>query len=202
VVKGLKIEWLIIGILLLYIIFLQQCSSNRVDCPEVIYSDTTITHVSVIDTIPFYDTIPRYITLTVPKPVPVPNPKDSISSDTISSALNKYETPVVDSLLSGTIISLVDGVLVEQAFSYLPKFPKYIIKTDSVFVNTNTVLETKKNFVFVGGEVGGNQTQVSLSPVIGVYTKKDYIYQYRYGLLDKTHNISISKRLRFKKGSV
>jgi hypothetical protein len=198
VVKGVKIEWLIIGILLLYIIFLQQCSSSTVDCPEVIYSDTVVTHVTHIDTIPFNDTIVRYINLTVPKPVPIPNPKDSMPSDTISSTLNKYETPVVDSLLSGTITSLVDGVLVEQAFSYIPKFPKYIVKTDSIFVNTNTVLETKKNYLYVGGELGGSQNSFSLGPIIGVYTKNDYLYSYRYGILDKTHNIGISKRLRFK----
>ena len=85
-----------------------------------------------------------------------------------------------------------------QDFTYTPLFPKYIWRIDTVVIENNTIVDEKKLFLFVGGEVGGNIDAFNLSPVIGVGTTKGNMYSYRYGLLDKTHNITFSKKLSFK----
>jgi hypothetical protein len=187
--QGVKnIKTLVILGLILYIILLQQCSEPC--SKEIVKSDTT--HVTHVDTIPFYDTIPRYISFDIPNPVLV---YDTIF-DTVK-VFNEYTVVVNDSLIDGKIISKVDGVLVDQSFTYLPKFPKYILRTDSIFVN-NTIEQRQTNKVYLGAEIGGNNQAFNISPKITLSTKKGWNYGFRYGVLDKTYNFSIEKKLSFK----
>jgi len=202
-VSKTSLWWVIIGGLLLYILYLQQCNdlgeNNKTqEGLDTLSFKTDTVRITRVDTIRFSDTVIRYISLKIPKATPVPRPiessKDSIKRDNV----NQYTTEVNDSLLEGTIVSTVDGDLLDQSFSYTPKFPQYIIKRDSIFVKNELIGEKKKSFLFVGGELGGNLEKANISPIVGMYTKKGYSYSYRYGLLDKTHNVTISKRITFK----
>ena len=154
---------------------------------KVVTDTTRITH---IDTIPFYKEVPIYVEVDVNIPI----------YDTIRN-LNTYENPYEDSLLSGTIFSSVDGVLVDQKFSYIPKFPKYILKTDSIIVTndiTNTVIINKRR-LYVGMEVGGSLNSFSVSPMVSFSDKKYNLFSYRFDVIGKTHNIGYQKQLKFKK---
>jgi len=189
-----NIKWLTIIGLILYIVFLQQCSGPSVNNGTVVSSSTDTIRISHTDTIRFTDTIPRYVSIYIPKPVPITEP--TTPEDTI----NLYTTIVKDSLIDGTISSKVKGELLEQSFKYIPLFPKYIIKSDSIIVNNTQVIEQKaKTYLLLGGEVGGNLQAFNVSPVVTLATKKGYNYSYRYGILDKTHNIGITVKLSFKK---
>lgn len=193
------ISGIIVGALFMFLI--KGCDSNPTvikDCEGEFYalnetSDTTeyISHKTYTDTIPFYDTIPRYIEVPIKKPI-----KDSISD------INTYSNPYEDSLLVGEITSKVDGVLVDQKFTYIPKFPKVIIKTDSIVkekVITNTIeLVEKKRKMFLGLEAGGNINTFQVSPTISFKDKKDNIFSYRYDLMNETHNIGFKKLIKFK----
>lgn len=199
--SNIKLEWIAILGCLIYILFLQECKigkkifgDNSVTVDTLLHTiDTlTITHIDTIQLPP----VIKYVTLEIPIPTYI---HDTVWKDGVMvvDTLAKYETIVNDSLLEGVIRSSVNGILVTQDFIYTAKFPKYIIRTDTVKITENTVLDKKKLFLYVGGEFGGSASQINLSPIIGIGTKKGYMYSYRYGLVDKTHNISFSKKLSF-----
>ena len=104
-----------------------------------------------------------------------------------------------DTLLEANFRVVVDGVLVEHNFNYIPKYPKYIYTRDTFRINTNTVTEEIKNQLFLGLEVGGNDAMFNISPKVSLKGKNGLIYSYRYGMIDKTHNIGIQKLIRLKK---
>ena len=189
----IKIEYVAIIGLLIYVLTLQECSINPFydttpGIDTLSYTTDTI-RIHSVDTIELPGTV-RYITLTIPVPV---HDTIFIGDSIVIDSLNTYTTDISDSLITGSITSRVDGVLVSQSLNYTPMFPKYIIRTDSIIIDNTLTLEKKKNHYFLGGEVGGNSNVFNLSPVIGMSSKKGYNYSYRYGLVDKTHNFTISK---------
>ena len=188
-----NIKWLVIIGLIAYIILLQQCNGGKTPCPNPVITSTTNT-VTLIDTVIVHDTVPKYVHLTIPEPIYI-YPNDTSRVDSIS----RYETIVEDTMLSGVIVSDINGVLINQNFTYTTKFPQYIntYRIDSV-ITINTI-EEARNFLSIGAEVGGNKASFNISPIVSLYTKKGYTYQYRYGIIDKTHNIGLSMRIRFAK---
>jgi len=200
----IDIKIIAIGLLIGYIIFLQQCSGDKSDCPDVIGSTTDTTLITHIDTIIFRDTIVHEINV----PIGVPRFVDRVVRDTIrvgDSTIaikyprNEYVSPYSDSLIEGTITITTDGYLVDQRLSYTPKFPKYIYRIDSVIIDNTTILQHNRNAVYAGMEVGGNNDHFDLSPRITLSTKKGFNYSYRYGLVSKTHNVGIDVKIQFKK---
>lgn len=196
-VFGIKIEWLAIISLLVYILLLQECrpggnifGGSKTDTLKHTIDTVLITHIDTITLPP----VVQVCTLKIPTPVQV-HDTVYVNDSIIVRSLNEYTTDITDSLIEGRVLSRVDGVLVSQSLIYSPKFPKYITRTDTVLVKESVVINKKKNFIYVGGEIGGNSNSMNLSPAIGIGTVKGYMYDYRYGLVDKTHNIRISKKL-------
>jgi hypothetical protein len=205
VLKKIKLEYIAIACLLLYVLFLQECNGpkgggkgngNIFSATDTLSYTTDTLRITSIDTI-FLPSTPVTVTVSVPTPVYV---HDTIweGDSAIVTEYAEYSTEVRDSLLEGVIKSKVDGVLVSQDFTYTPLFPKYIYQIDTVVIENNTVIDKKKLFLFIGGEAGGSMNTFNLSPVIGVGTANGYMYSYRYGLLDQTHNVTFSKKLSFK----
>lgn len=87
------------------------------------------------------------------------------------------------------------GMLDKLDVKYRLKVPQTIIKTESTTI-TNTVTKTVPNKwdLYIGGEVGGSKTSFNVSPYVGIRIKK-VSYQYRYGIIDKTHNIGIGYKI-------
>ena len=201
--KKVKLEYIAIACLLCYVLFLQECNSSKggksngniFSVTDTLSYTTDTLRITSIDTV-FLSSTPVTVTVGVPTPIYV-HDTTYIGDSAVVSTYAEYSTDFKDSLLEGVINSKVDGVLLEQNFTYTPLFPKYIYQTDSVIIENNTVVEKKKLFLFVGGEVGGSMNAFNLSPVIGVGTAKGYMYSYRYGLLDQTHNVTFSKKLSF-----
>ena len=198
---NIKLEWIAIAGCLAYILLLQECKPGGGFLGGGTPGDDTLSHTIDTITITRIDTIQlpaiiNYVTLEIPTPVYI---HDTIweGDSAIIKSLTEYKTDITDSLIEGKIISRVDGVLISQSLEYSALFPKYIIRTDTVKIIENTVIDTKRFFLYVGGELGGSYDKFNLSPIIGVGTKKGYMYGYRYGLVDKTHNISFSKKLSF-----
>jgi hypothetical protein len=166
--------WLVVTIIgLLLLLFLDKCRGITIpDGPVKIERTTDTTYITTVDTLWLpQDTI--YLTELVP--IGVPNPVDSTIID--------YTTHVEDSLLSGDILSTIkrDGTLINQDFSYVPKFPKYIYKTDSIIVN-NTIKETyeEKDWGIYGGIMISPYKNFSLIPTLGLKTKKDMYFGVGY----------------------
>lgn len=176
------IQPLIILALILYIIFLQQCTPTTV-CPEVVGRDT----VTVTDTIPFY--IKEPITMYVP--VPEPYPVEVYIHDTVYM-VNMYNQAFEDSLLTGELMAVVDGNLLDWEFTYTPKFPKYIKETTTI---TNTV-EYKSNMLFVGLDVTYYDANlINTNFKLSLYQKKGYLYSIGYDPLNKGYSLGMQLRL-------
>jgi|TARA_B110000444_G_C18618168_1_gene490868 hypothetical protein len=141
--------------------------------------------------------VTKYITPTIAPPI-ILHDTIYIQGQRQVDSTYEYVNPYEDSLLFGTITSISTGLLLSQTLEYTPKFPKYIIKTDSIIIDNTTIIEKKRLKLFIGVELGGNENIFNVSPIIDLKTRKDYIYGYRYGLVDKTHNIRFSKVLSFK----
>ena len=173
-----KIKNYVIVLLLLYIVFLQECNGTKDNNRDNHNIDTVYT--STIDSVYVLDTI--YLTTS------------TVSIDTVyinNDTIGRYENEVEDELLKATIISYVDGTLVNQDFKYIAKFPQYIHTSDTVRI-TETKPYTR---LWLGGELGGNDKSFNVSPMMGWTNKKGNSYYYRYNIIDKTHNIGLSRTI-------
>tara|TARA_R110002020_G_scaffold42863_2_gene125060 strand:- start:5882 stop:6478 length:597 start_codon:yes stop_codon:yes gene_type:complete len=186
----------IIG-LIVYIIFLQQCYNKQ--STSIITETTDTTRVTVIDTLPFSDTVKHHIRVTIPEKITVYDTMFSIVRDTVDTTVYTYLQNVEDSLLEGLIETKVKGFLISNDFTYTPKFPKYIYRIDTIKTKTVVKIEERKFKIGVGAEIGGSQSAFNLSPIVALNTGNGFTYNYRYGVMDKTHNIGIIKTLKFKK---
>ena len=190
-------KWLVIAGLIIFILLSRTCNTDQ----STIISEVTTVHtdtvkVTHIDTLQFIDTIQRIVTVRIEEPVKV------IVEDDVWDELdiNEYNNEFTDSLIDGTIYTKVDGKMLDQNFNYIPKFPKYIFQIDTVVVNTvsSTVQTLKPQFTIdMGIEVGGSAEMFNFSPKIGFTSKNGFSYSYRYGVLNKTHNVGIMYKLKF-----
>ena len=178
--KNISLKTYVIILLGVYIMFLQECNNNNniKNYENTNKTDTVFTRV--VDSIYVLDTI--YLSTS------------TISIDTVyigNDTLRRYENEVEDEMLKGTIISDVDGTLVNQNFQYVAKFPQYIRTIDTVRI-TNKIPYIS---LWVGGDLGGNSTTFNASPIMGWTNRKGNSYYYRYNLIDKTHNIGLTRTL-------
>jgi hypothetical protein len=192
---NLDIKWLIIIALGVYILFLQQCGGKKEICPEVSVTTKvdTLRIKGKTDTIKITVKEPIYIPIEIPTPVTV-----TVPSDSGDITVHEYSSEIRDSLIEGTITSQVDGKLIAQNFKYKPLFPKYITRTDTIVIDKTETSVLKRNYIGLGAEIGGSATSVNVSPKLSLITRKGYTYSYRYGLMDKTHNISIVRHFNLK----
>ena len=191
----LDIKWLIIIALGAYILFLQQCGGSGGTCPEVsaTVKVDTLKIKGKTDTVKITVEKPIYIKVNIPTPVTV-----TVPSDSGSIAVHEYSSEIKDSLLIGTITSRVDGTLIAQDFTYEPLFPKYITRTDTIVIDKHETSVVKRNYIGLGAEIGGSATSVNVSPKLSLITRKGYTYSYRYGLMDGSHNIGMTKHFNMK----
>jgi hypothetical protein len=201
--KNIKLTYIVIAGLLIYILLLQECGGPKINIGGNGGTLDTLKHTTDTIRIAHTDTITlpadtHYVNVPIATPFIL---RDTIyiSGERVIDSTAIYTNPYEDSLISGTITSEIDGVLIAQGFTYTPKFPKYIIKTDTVTITNSTTVERKKMKLLVGAEIGGTMNTFNISPIIDLQTKKGYMYGYRYGLVDKTHSIRFSKVLSFKR---
>jgi len=164
-------------IVLLFFVSLQTCN-RRTNTEPITTVVTTVdtTHVSYVDTIPFYNIIDSIRWTNLPVIA------QSINED---STEYTYTTAMQDSLIDGTISTSVrnDGTLVNQDFTYIPKFPKYIRTFDTTWINkettiTNTIQEDDWG-IYVGVMVSPYKN-LSMIGTAGIKTKKDMYFGIGY----------------------
>lgn len=175
--ESTKTNKILIGILilLLFLLSLQTCKVRGGKTPIV--TTTTVidtTHVSYVDTIDFYNIIDsiRWIHL----------PIISTSANSDSSKFN-YITDMSDSLIAGTISTTVksDGALVDQGFTYVPKFPKYITKVDTFWIDKETTITIEeKDWGIYAGMMLSPYQEFNMIGTLGLKTKKDMYFGVGY----------------------
>lgn len=107
--------------------------------------------------------------------------------------VREYSDSIPDGTLTIFTRFKVVGILKEQNISYRLKTPLEVIKTVSRVDTLNTVT-TPKWSLYGGLETGGNLNQFNISPYVTLNVRKASI-SYRYGLLDKSHNIGVGIRI-------
>lgn len=168
---------LVLGVLLFY------CYAQQ---PETVIETVIETRtVTKIDTV--------YIEKTVYVELPVPPPDTVYIND---EETLRYTTEHVDSLLRATITTWSKGEIVKQDFDYTPLFPKYITRTDSIFVDkTTTITRTRyPSGIFIGAETSLMGDQIDLSPKVQ-WVRRDFAIGYRYGINTNSHNLSVMIKL-------
>ena len=151
--------------------------------------DTVSIIKTTIDTV-FFKSKPRVVFVSV-------NKYDTVwINDTTAHRL--YTNHFNDSLIEATLETEVDGVLIRNKLSYIPLFPKYINRIDSVFrdIYIPNGYPPPSSFIYGGLFVNGSKASFGFGPNIGYYYKSGLMFQYGYNLLNKDHTISISKRIK------
>lgn len=173
----------VLGVILL----LQQCNGPKSN--EIPVKPDTVKSISW-DTIKVPYKVIEFISKT---------PKTSEIRDIQPGEINQdslffvrtYNDSLADSNITIFTKARTFGMLDKLDVKYRLKVPQTIIKTESTTI-TNTVTKTVPNKwdLYIGGEVGGNKTSFNVSPILGFKYKK-VAYQYRYGIIDETHNVGI-----------
>jgi len=184
--------------LIALIVFLQTCKGDKLTKPdsEVATFVKTTYIEGKADTV--YIPVSKPYRVEVPIVVYVDRP-DSIDT---TKVFRYYHSPFEDSLVVGIIHTKIDidsATLAWQDFTYTPKFPKYITRVDTVKIDSTAIItqfEEPKVKVFVGIGVGGNPNTFQLGPQVSILSKKELMYTYQYDLLNKTHNIGFSVKLK------
>ncbi len=158
---------------------------------------------------PKIETIVRVDTLIKEKVIRVPR----VDTIYVGKSGKKYGeqpfgAPFSDTLITGEIYgkALYDTVkssinIYDVGLNY--SFIKPITCTDSIITVTTPgkteYLPTPRNFrVQAGLFAGGGSAAFGLGPELGILTKRDDSYTYRYNLIDKTHWVSFKKTIRLR----
>jgi hypothetical protein len=185
IMKNLDPKYLVILGLFLYVLFLQNCSDQRTN-DEVVTVTTDTLRTTFVDTVLFIDTVVHTMVITINDPL------------IVNDSVKEYTNDFTDSLLIGSVWTQVEGSMLNQKIDYTPKFPQYIFQIDTVIINTNqtTIRQESKFSLDIGIEVGGNTNEFNFSPILGFSNKNQNSYFYRYGLIDKTHNVGIMYKIK------
>ena len=85
------------------------------------------------------------------------------------------------------------GMIDKLDIKYKLKIPIKINTTTAV-THTNIVTKIPRFSIYTGLEAGGNTSTFNLSPFINLNIKNNSV-SYRYGVLDKTHNVGVGIKL-------
>ena len=189
------IQPIIIAVLILSLLLVKQCEVPKIEYMKEVYTDTIIK--TTIDTQYFEKTINRTVTK-------LDTVNRYIYPD--SSQVYRFKTSFEDSLLKGSIVSGIkmkdDSLYVlAQYLDYQPKFPKYIYRTDSIWIKDSVVItkvNDKVNFL-VGSSIGYNMngSNVDFYPSAGIQLKNQSIFEVSFSPFSKTVLFGAKFRLKF-----
>jgi hypothetical protein len=186
----------IVGAVLVFLVTLVLILSGllwyhikKVEPPIEIVKIETVTVVRV-DT--FYVERVRHIPLHIPGPITeVPLPSGEVE--------RTYQTQIEDTLLTGTITSVVHGTLVKQDFDYTISIPT--IRETITETTTITKVLPPKRILAVGLEVPVAPFYTSVSPVVRYQSRRGTGVHYRYQpetqVTPAGHHIGITLPIKF-----
>jgi len=185
-------NYVIIGLfaVLGVILLLQQCNgpkSNKTpiksDTVKVVSWDTVKTPYKVVE----------FKTIYKPKPDTIRDIQPGEINQDSLFFVRTYNDSLADSNITIFTKARTFGMLDKLDVKYRLKVPQTIIKTTSTTI-TETKAVPNKWDLYIGGEIGGSKTSFNISPYAGIRIKK-VSYQYRYGIIDKTHNIGVGYKI-------
>lgn len=134
-----------------------------------------------------------------------PFPKHIFAKKVVSVAdLNTYldsirfyvDTNRIDSTSYAVQKDSVIGKKTWSQFQYFGKPYYKLVEKETTVTRTDTLFaEVKKVHLYLGGEVGGNLNRFDYSVGGSVTTKNNLMFDYRYGINSKTHNIGVKVKV-------
>ena len=179
-------------ILILSFLYLRTCGLAKVEPgPEefILIKTDTVKIEGKTDTLFFAGKVRRIVDSF---PVFVEVKIDTATNDTVKTYFKEFS----DSLLSGTIKSKVVGSLLSSELEYVPKFPKYITRTDTIKINTEKTKPVNNYGLYYGLVLGGSKTSFSAAPSLMLKTKQKLYFTFGYDLINKTVNLGAFSVIR------
>jgi hypothetical protein len=184
---------LVIGI---FIGSIQKCGGKLKEGKPVVTKKEKVTIVpqkpiEIVKT----DTAPKAVSTTKPT-----HPKYVISIDEFNKMLDSlryYEQRhQIDSTSYVIVKDSVHGKKTWSQFQYFGKPYIKLVERETTINKTDTLFAEKKRMHFyLTGEAGGNKNQFNYSVGGSVTTKERFVFMYRYGIVDKTHNIGVGLKV-------
>lgn len=192
-VRENRIWFIAFALLLIYILYLQQCKSGKIE------------NTNTIETIYKYDTIPKFFPVYIPQPQFVQLPSDTIKipyTDTNyckKIAIDYLSTRYYSDTLKNDSVDLyirsevVNNKLARMQGGYKLKFP----------ITTTNIIQPNRIKFYIGGNVGTDLKNFYLGLDAMLIDKKEY--GYRAGVSfsptggQPMYQIGFSYKLRFKK---
>lgn len=180
-----------VGFICALIGFLLACLLKTCERPVEIRGSHTVE--TVIDTV-YRDTGSIHIL-----EVPFNEPVSVTPVIYFDSSACKFVRVYADSARDSSIViyarDSVNGILLGRHFSYRLLGIESI---NSVTTITDTIpfkVETPQHHIYLSGEVGGNPGMFNASVGLDWLTKKKIGVGYRYGVMDRTHNVSLKLKV-------
>lgn len=176
-----SIPYLFIVVLLGYIVFLQQCTEPCKD-------------VYITDTITYQDTVyvPKWNTLKVTDTIYLDSIiKQIIIKEKLDTVyiIRDYFTP---HFYKDTILNDSNGLIVVSDTIYQNKIKS---RYNSIKLYPQRIKPPLLTRYFIGGGINGGRDRLGLSAGVGMLTKKDYLYQINYDMINKEVSFNIYIKL-------
>lgn len=156
----------------------------RPEIPEPIIVTETVINIEV-DTF-FVEVIKREIEIVVDTFIVHTPPEDLLIG---LPPLTTYYQSYSDSLISGELVALVRGELLEQKLFYTPHFSPSFIKTIYKTTTTTETIIIKRSWIQAGLDIGVMNGSLQVNPMVGYTSKDGYSFFYRYTPSQKGHNL-------------
>ena len=193
--KERKIYLSIIGLLLVVIVFLQECGgSGELDHVHTLDTIPTVIYDST-ETIVYRDTGSFHIE-TIYKAVP--SKVDTGAILAAYFAVNVvYDTIFKDSNYRATITDTVtQNAIVGRSVSFKNLRPKKVFTVVNTAVY-DTCPEPKAK-IYLGAMLGGNITQFDFGPKATFITRRDHLYEFKYEVISETFWVGTEFKIHFR----
>lgn len=181
-----KSGWILSAILIVVIIYLQECKHCAVQVKPT------------IDTIITTDTVTKKIVIEKPTPykveVPITLPKEIDTVFVLNDYYSKYyyTHTIKDSDLTLTINDTISQNKVQGiGIDYT------LYRTQTLITNTDVYKPKSKLFIGIQG-IGGS-TYLGVAPSLFIQTKKDHVYGIGYDVINRNFMASLYFKIKLKK---
>lgn len=203
------LPYLVIGVLLIYVVFLKECSGPDQDVKTTVTEETTIdstTVDSLTKRITYLESLPPETTKVE---VPIPTLPDTVYKDSSGADVKEYTSTHTDSVITAEWTIGITGDFKYQDFEYSLHHRPVVRETKTKYVTkyqttTRTIEKTLQPnpYLSVGLEVGGNKDLFMASPTVSWTTSKGNSYHFKYDVINEAYMVGFKVPIRLRKISL
>lgn len=203
------LPYLVIGILLIYVVFLKECSGPDQTIKTTV-TETTKLDSTTVDSltkrIEYLESLPPETTRVE---VPIPTEPDTVYTESDGTSVKEYTSMHTDSVITATWTTGLTGTLKYQDFSYTLHHRPVVRETKTKYVTkyrttTRTIEKTLEPnpYLSLGLEVGGNRDLFLAAPTVSWTTSQGNRYHFKYDVINEAYMVGFSVPVRLRKISL